>query len=341
MSMRKPLISIIVPVYNVETYIDQCIKSVITQTFTDYELILVNDGSTDHSLERCMHWKSDERVKIISTENKGVSHARNIGLQSAIGQWILFLDSDDYLIEGSLQKIIMYTEYDVQEIAGLFAEKEVLIGEVNKKIVSADEMKIMSLDSINNKLLPAFYNIKEETLMGCWGKLYLNEIIQKNNIIFHEDLRLSEDLLFHLDYLSCIDKVLVTDVPVFVYRKVDSSVTHSFKKEYLNDRLLFWDKAKIYESDSFYVHIVRMMFQFICKVEKSTSKSERKELEQTITESFEKNKNVLYVVKNKSLSGGKWQKIVYKLVLFFFICNMEWLAYRTIKLYTLIAKGEI
>jgi len=339
--MRKPLISIIVPVYNTEKYIDQCIKSIITQSFTDYELLLINDGSTDCSLERCIQWQSDKRVNIISTENKGVSHARNIGLERASGQWILFLDSDDFLIEGALQKLIVYTEYNVQEIAGLFAEKDVLIGETKKEIVSANKVKIMSLDSINNKLLPEFYDIKEETLMGCWGKLYLNKIIQNNRIRFHEDLRLSEDLLFHLDYLTCIDEVLVTDVPVFVYRRVPSSVTHNFKTEYLDDRLLFGDKARVYAGDSFYVHIIRMMFQFICKVEKFAAKSERKELERRITEYFAKNKKMLYAVKRKSLSGGKWQKIFYKLVLFCLIYNLDWIAYRIIKLYTLIAKGTI
>ena len=107
--VKQPTLSIIVPVYNAEKYIDQCIESVLTQSFTDFELILVNDGSTDSSLERCYAWDSDERVKVFFTENRGVSHARNYGLKNAIGKWILFLDSDDYLVKDSLEALISYT----------------------------------------------------------------------------------------------------------------------------------------------------------------------------------------------------------------------------------------
>ena len=94
------MISIIVPVYNAEAYLDRCIESVVTQSFQDLELILVNDGSTDTSPEKCRAWAHDPRVVFLSTENKGVSAARNLGLQQARGTWILFLDSDDYLLEG-------------------------------------------------------------------------------------------------------------------------------------------------------------------------------------------------------------------------------------------------
>ena len=339
--VKQPTLSIIVPVYNAEKYIDQCIESVLTQSFTDFELILVNDGSTDSSLERCYAWDSDERVKVFFTENRGVSHARNYGLKNAIGKWILFLDSDDYLVKDSLEALISYTVHDVEEIAGLFADE---VGESNQfqsEIVEAKDMITMSLDSVNNHLLPDFYELKEETLPGCWGKLYLRKVIEEKGLKFHEDLRLSEDLVFHLEYLSVIEKVLVTNVPVFIYRKNPSSVTKNFKLSHYNDRMNLIGKLSRFPEESVNVHIVMTMLLFACKIEKSVNHNDKKEMEQRIGGFFAENRRMLWKIVCKRLSRGKWQRIFYKIVVCCFLMKMNWLAFKILKIYTRIARGEI
>ena len=105
--MRKPLISIIVPVYNVEKYINDCVDSVINQSYQNWEMILVDDGSPDRCPEYCDKYATlDSRIKVIHQENKGLSEARNVGMRMATGEYLYFLDSDDFLVENSLSTLV-------------------------------------------------------------------------------------------------------------------------------------------------------------------------------------------------------------------------------------------
>ena len=124
---RTPMISMIMPVYNVEAYMDQCLESVEAQTFTDFELILINDGSTDRSGEVCRRWRDkDARIRLIETENKGVSAARNRGIEEAGGRYLAFVDPDDWLDKDYLRKLYEeaersgadYTECDLWRVNG-------------------------------------------------------------------------------------------------------------------------------------------------------------------------------------------------------------------------------
>lgn len=104
--MENPKISVIVPVYNVEKYLRKCVDSILSQTFTDFELLLIDDGSKDHSGEICDEYAlQDDRVKVFHKENGGVSSARNLGIDVAKGEWITFVDADDYIAENLLQSL--------------------------------------------------------------------------------------------------------------------------------------------------------------------------------------------------------------------------------------------
>ncbi len=340
--MNQPLISIIVPVYNVEKYIERCIESILEQSFRDFELILVNDGSKDDSLTKCRLWEADRRVRIFSIENHGVSYARNLGLQHAIGKWILFLDSDDYLIEGCLEQLVSLTNLGAQEISGLYVEGEETFGTQQYALVDAKSVMKMSLDSVNHNLLPDFYPLKPSTLLFCAGKLYLNEVIKKYDVKFQDKLRLSEDLLFHLDYLSHIDNVIVTNVAVLFYRQDNvTAVTKRFNPTHLADRVRLIEKLKEMKLDSANVHIVATMFLFISKMEKHLKGSERKEMEQKILALLGEHKDVFVLAKGKKLSHGRWQNLFYQMALVAFLTKWPGLGFRVLKLYTLIARGEI
>lgn len=340
-NMQQPLISIIVPVYNTEKYVENCILSVLGQSFGDYELILVNDGSTDKSLDQCLFWIKDERVHVISTENQGVSHARNVGLSNASGKWIMFLDSDDYLLEDSLKKLIPYTQMNVQEICALYMDKREDFGDVRYKVANSEDVMTMSLDPINNNLLPEFYQFKDSTLLSCCGKLFLNEIIKKNQLYFEEDLHLSEDLIFHLEYLSCIKNVLLTNVAVFFYRCNPTSATRSFYGGYFNDRICLIKKLQSYRHAAISVHIISTLLFFICKVEKYAGNDEKRKIESEISVFFSEHQSMLRDVKEKDLSNGRWQRIIYKMAIKLFLGKMDKMAFRLLKLYTLVARGEI
>lgn len=320
--MNQPaMFSIIVPVFNAEAYIEQCIQSVMSQSYQDVELIIVNDGSTDGSLQKCLAWKDDARIKIISTENCGVSHARNLGLQIASGKWVMFLDSDDYLMENSLENLMALTAPDVQEIVASYTSGEPKEGMHLYQSVSAASLYKMSLDSVNNKLLPEFYEVKSMSFAACWAKLYLNRVIQENGIRFHEGLCLSEDSLFNLDYLACIENAVVSNLPVLFYRENSASVTKVFSAKHIANRFRFFDILKERYDQDAAVTVLSLLFYEICKIEKSTKGHERKRLEEEIIGYLSKNMDILHSAGKRSLSKGKWQRHVYRAAAICFGCK--------------------
>lgn len=308
------MISIIVPVYNAQAYIDPCIESVLSQSFQDFELILVDDGSTDDSLKKCRRWETDPRVRITSTENHGVSHARNLGLQQASGSWILFLDSDDYLLAGCLEHLTAMVSPDTRLVIGNYTDAAAEAASPLHQSVSADAVRTMTLDPINHRLMPDFYGVKPMSLCACWGKLYHSDVIRENALRFHEDLRLSEDTLFNLDYLACIDHAVVTNLPVIYYRYNPVSATKVFNPKQLSNRFRFFEILKARQYPQAPVHILSLLFFEISRIEGAAEGHSRKALEQEIIGYLSENADLLNRTKNQSLSTGKWQRMVYKAV---------------------------
>lgn len=197
------MISIIVPVYNVEKYLSKCVESILTQTYTDFELILVDDGSTDRSGKICDEYiLKDSRIKVFHQQNKGVSAARNLGIENAQGEYITFIDSDDYITSQYLSDL---AKYDSDIVASGF---DLWYANGHPTIRKTfEELK--------------FYNINEGTLSdaiaigeykylwhGPCCKLYKRSAI--NNIRFDESLNYGEDHLFNLNILlSCTSITLV------------------------------------------------------------------------------------------------------------------------------------
>lgn len=308
--MQTATVSIIVPVYNARAFVQQCIESVLAQSFLDLELILIDDGSTDDSLMLCRSRESDPRVRIISTENRGVSAARNLGLQKASGRWIMFLDSDDCLTGGCLERLMAMIQPDTQQIVAAYSGDG--SAEVFAQSVSADALRTMTLDPINHRLLPEFYEVKPLSLSSCCAKLYRRDVIRNNGIAFREELRLSEDTLFNLDYLACIDHGTVTNLSVFDYRENTASVTRTFRPAHLSNRLRFFRILKERYGPDAAVHILSLLFCEISKIERAAGGQERKQLEQEIRRYLSENPDILHHVHNRSLSKGKWQKAVYQ-----------------------------
>ena len=331
----------IVPVFNAEAYIDQCIESVLNQSWKNTELILVNDGSTDESLNKCLLWKEDPRVKIISIENHGVSFARNLGLEHATGQWVMFLDSDDYLAENCLEELMTMASSDTQQILAAYTDGTPETQLPLHAAVSADSVREMTLDPMNNQLLPPFYALKPMSLAACWAKLYLNSVIRQNHIRFREDLRLSEDTLFVLDYLSCIENVVVTNLPVLCYRSNTASVTKGFRADHLHDRFRFFNILKARECGSAAVHILSLLLFEICKVEGCTKGRERTQLERVITNYLAENRDLLRHAEKLTLSSGKFQQIVYKAAVICFLHRLYFAGFGFLRIYSHLSKGDL
>ncbi|MBX9136408.1 MULTISPECIES: glycosyltransferase [unclassified Clostridium] len=225
------LISIIVPVYNVEKYLEKCIESILNQTYENIEIILVDDGSTDNSLNICNFYASkDKRIKVIHQENRGVSYARNVGLNLAKGDYIGFVDSDDY-IEDNMYEILINDILENDSDISICGFKQLTLDNniifnygTNKKIVLSKEKALEGF--ISDKFIKEF-------MYAPWNKLYKRSIV--TNVKFRTDLRIGEDLLFVFECLEKSNKISLYDTCKYNYiNRENSLMTSKFSEKRLD-----------------------------------------------------------------------------------------------------------
>ena len=237
-------ISVIVPIYNSEKYISKCIESILKQSYSNFELILVDDGSLDNSLFICKNYERDKRVKIIQQDNQGVSKARNIGISIATGEWITFIDSDDEIEENMLDTMVQ--ELKDEEIDFIFTG-------FKKFYFSEKGLKKQEKYSCNSKIMyiKDFFNnislyLENCLLQGPCEKLFKKEILNKYNIFFPEDMSYGEDTYFVYDYLKYINKISCINQMFYhynVYEKKDS-LNSIFRKDKFEITILLNNKLK-------------------------------------------------------------------------------------------------
>jgi glycosyltransferase involved in cell wall biosynthesis len=215
------LISIIVPVYNVEQYLDKCIQSIVQQSYKNLEILLIDDGSTDNSSYICDSWaEKDKRIKVFHLKNSGVSHARNTGLAVASGAYIGFVDADDWIDVDMYQSMIRYMKrfHSDIHVGGFIVDyphkQEIILKQGKVCCLSAEEaMKEM----ISLKSRPLFRG-------HLIDKLYRHEILR--DIRLDEDLKLSEDTLFFWQALQSTSCISYAPQFSYHYRMRDDSATH-------------------------------------------------------------------------------------------------------------------
>lgn len=232
----RPKISIIVPVYNASSFLDRCLKNILQQTFTDWECIIIDDGSTDGSDIICNRYKEeDSRFKVYRKDNGGVSSARNAGIEHAIGQWFLFADADDALFEDSLETLFSLTDDSVDSVIGGY----VTIDE-NGVLISSTEEVIKETVDWQTLPLHFYYPFHGKYYGYLWNRLMRSEIIKKNNIKFREDIHIKEDGLFGVEFVcaSKKDGIYYTK-PVYKYtintRGAMKSLERKYDPKYLTD----------------------------------------------------------------------------------------------------------
>lgn len=217
----RPFFSIITPIYNSEKYIEKGVKSVIAQSFKNFELILIDDGSPDNSGQICdMYAKKDSRIKVIHKQNGGVSSARNSGLNIANGEYVLFLDSDDYFAGEALElcyRLIEKNKLDILQFS--------LIG------VNEDGSQNIKRNSIKNdtEVLASYDYIKNQNYLVCaGGSCIKRSIIETNKIRFCKEIKLAEDQLFILTAIMHAQRIQFCHKGLYYYlNNVDSSSNNS------------------------------------------------------------------------------------------------------------------
>lgn len=208
----KQLITVIIPAYNCEKTIEKCLGSVVNQSFKNFKVIVVNDGSTDSTLEKICLFDKDRRIEIINKKNEGVSKARNLAMSKVRTKYVTFVDSDDFVSKDFLANLIKgYTE---DEDIGLSLCGVRHLNEPNKPVNYVTNYKsgIFSQNQVIDKL---FYNNGMQGYL--WNKLWLMKIITENNLKLDENISMAEDLLFTVSYLKCINKVYINNTPDYVY----------------------------------------------------------------------------------------------------------------------------
>jgi len=207
-------VSIIIPIYNAENYLKKCLDSIINQTYKNIEIILINDGSTDNSLEICKQYK-DDRIKLINQKNSGVSTARNVGLDLVTGDYITFVDSDDWLELDAIESMVNFIEIRKTDIARFNYQ----INGVNQN--ASQKLEKTDIEKFVKKL------ISGEVPGYLWLLLIKKEIIK--DIKFKTDLSLAEDLVFILEILKNTKSIAISDKITYNYFLTTDSASRGIK----------------------------------------------------------------------------------------------------------------
>ena len=222
-------ISIIMPVYNKEKYLYKSIKSILNQTYENFELIIVNDGSTDNSSSICHKFEQeDSRIKVIDIENNGVSNARNIGIKNANGQYIQFIDADDYIDKYMLEDLVNLSEKYNTDIIITEIKKVDLKSNKSKEIL----LPFSGLKSIDD-MMDNFAQVQKETgIYGCVSNKFIRKsIIDEYGLKFDKRLWLAEDLDFYLELYKYVTNVYFCNKAYYYYvQEAENSSTTSDKK---------------------------------------------------------------------------------------------------------------
>lgn len=320
--MEKELVSIVIPVYNGEIFIERCIKSVLNQEYNNLEIIIVDDGSIDGTALICKKYVSlDNRIKYYKKENGGVSKARNFGIYKSTGKYIIFVDADDELYFDCINKMylnIKNTNADII-IGSYYSYRRTKI----KKKQIYDFCIMNQSDFVDN------FDQIISMIVTPWGKLYKSEIIKDNNIYFNEKMSIGEDNCFNIRYFFKCNNICTINEVVYKYYLGGNATTQiyheninkMYKTLFIEYKVLFGENIDLLKrlASDLYEAIIDH-YIFFCK--KNTAIKKLEETFELFTDEkkyldIKLNKNETYAVLDKNFSD--FYKLYYKRKYFYFI----------------------
>lgn len=302
------LISVIVPVYNVEKYLPKCMESILNQTYKNFEIILVDDGSADKSLDVCYSYaKKDNRVKVFSQQNGGPSKARNTGLKNALGKYVAFVDSDDWLEQNYLE----YLHDAITENNCDMAICNYLVYDDNENIIARPELnfdKYIKKEDIYN-----FYYSEKSQGHYLWNKLYNKDVFK--NIIFPENIYCGEDTFVTVDICNANKNgAIVVDLPLYNYIvKRKSSLTNDTNEKKYYDLIIASEQSVLLldKTTSAYKYALRnLLFMYMQSYYKVKDK---KTLLAKINKLYKDNKKLLLKKDKLKYFVFRYFRVIYKL----------------------------
>lgn len=280
--MKKKIdVSIIVPVYNVEKWIKECLESLINQTYCDYEIILINDGSTDDSGKICDQFATiNPSVQVLHQINQGVSVARNKGLSCAKGKYVVFVDPDDIVSKKYLEILVTTIESSNSEMV------------ITNYCSNYEKFLFSNVEKVKAKEIKS-EDILEHILDGksydgyLWNRIFVRSIINDNYILFNKNIIIWEDLYFVIEYLRCIKKCVYIDYVLYFYRQRIDSAVSSTSIEKLNSKikvcreLMNMDiyKKSIFYNNSTYLYVIYLTeYGYFLSKNKSLTRKQANEI---------------------------------------------------------------
>lgn len=230
-------VSIIVPVYNAEKHLNECLDSIINQTLKEIQVIIINDGSADKSKEIILNYaEKDSRIIFVQSTNEGVSVARNKGIEKATGKYIGFVDADDYLDTTMYQRLFNIAE---EQNASMAVCNSMVVAdkiETEKRL----QLKHESIE-VSDKLPLMLDFLRFKYDYANWNKIYALQIIKENHLEFHENLSIWEDLLFNLEFIANARKLVTLSEGLYYYRVHNTSVMAESKLLVSHEYNVFYD----------------------------------------------------------------------------------------------------
>ena len=239
------MVSVIVPVFNVEKYIEECIESICRQTYDKIEILLIDDGSKDRSGKLCdLLAERDNRIRVFHKKNEGLGLTRNYGIDYIAGEYVVFVDSDDYIERDSIKRMINEA---IRQNADLVVEEYKKVSEAGKILFDEKyEYEIFEGKDVKDKFLPRMIGScpdkTDSIFTTVCSKLYKAEIIKKSGVRFHSERKLqSEDLAYQLELIPYLNKVVVIPQSGYFYRDNSQSLTTTYKQN------RFEESKKVYD----------------------------------------------------------------------------------------------
>ncbi|TCB80460.1 glycosyltransferase family 2 protein [Acinetobacter sp. ANC 4173] len=221
------LISVIIPAYNASKTICATLDSLLGQTKSNFEVLIIDDGSIDNTYEVCATYTSEKKFRVIKQENKGVSAARNLGINNAKGDYILFMDADDFISKSAINEIYEHLEKNNSDIVFF----NYYIKNNNEEMLVSNSGEIVKDEII--------VNIMKGDVRGfVWNKVFRKSFIQKNNLFFSENLKYCEDEEFLLDSIWLSNKISYLNAHLYYYIQHENSFTNQKTNDFFNNKFL-------------------------------------------------------------------------------------------------------
>ena len=263
--MVEGLVTVVVPIYNVEKYLDRCVSSIVNQSYRNLEIILVDDGSLDSCPEMCDQWAMrDNRIKVVHKENAGLGMARNTGINCATGEYICFFDSDDYIEPDTIEVCMQRARKESADIIAFGNDKVTQKGKVCAKRVPNPPKTVFLGEEIVQMLLPKALYYDTDTgenwnlLLSAWTAIYAMKTIQRNDWRFVSEREIiSEDFYSLLSLYAAADKVVIINNVYYHYVMNPVSLTHTYRADrYYKLKIFYHEMLKLSEDISIhsYVH---------------------------------------------------------------------------------------